>query len=363
MQTTYTANKIFTGEEWLTNSTIIVEGGMVKEIKTVDKKEATPAKNPAYDIIVPAFIDLQIYGAAKKLFAVYPTTEALQLLYNYCKDGGAPMFQPTVATNTPEVFYACIDAVKEYWKSGGKGVLGLHLEGPWINPVKRGAHIENLIHAPSIEEVKEMLAYGKGVISMITIAPEVCSEEVIDLIQSNKIVISAGHSNATFEQATKAFEKIKAVTHLYNAMSPLQHRSPGLVGATFTHPEVKSSIIPDGYHVDFAAVTIASKLMKGRLFAITDAVTETAEGAYPHQLAGDKYESNNILSGSALTMHKAFYNLVKHAGVEMEEALKMCSLYPAQVMGMDDDYGRIAPGSAAQFVVLNNSLELVDVII
>ncbi|MDQ3682587.1 MAG: amidohydrolase family protein, partial [Bacteroidota bacterium] len=187
--------------------------------------------------------------------------------------------------------------------------------------------------------------------------------EIIQLILSHNIIISAGHSNASYEQAMHYFNNgITAVTHLYNAMSPLQHRLPGLVGAAFMHSNVMSSIIADGYHVDYAAIKIAKTIMKERLFVITDAVTETNEGYYHHQLVDDKYECNGVLSGSALTMHSSFINLVKKAGIEVGEALRMCSLYPAQVIKADHLYGKIAPGYAAQFVVINKQLELVDII-
>src|SRR5437868_7320124 len=130
------------------------------------------------------------------------------------------------------------------------------------------------------------MIYGKGVIKMITLAPEVCSDEVIDCILSHNVIISAGHSNATYPQAMRCFEKgITAVTHLYNAMSGLHHREPGLVGAGFDAMTVMASIIPDGHHASFAAIRIAKKIMGERLFAITDAVTETSEGYYEHQLA------------------------------------------------------------------------------
>jgi len=254
--------------------------------------------------------------------------------------------------------------VKSYWQQGGKGVYGLHLEGPWISKAKRGAHIEAFIHSPTVAEVEELLEYGKGIIKMITLAPEVCSEDVLKRIQEEGIIISAGHSSATYKEATQAFDKgISTATHLYNAMSALQHREPGMVGALFNHATTKCSVIPDGFHADFEAVKIAKKIMGSRLFAITDAVTETTTGPYQHQLEGDKYVCNGVLSGSALTMHKAFYNLVKKVNIEVDEALRMCSLYPAEVLGCDDTYGKIAPGYAAQFVILKNNLELEEVII
>lgn len=355
------AEKIFTGYEWINNNAIIIKNGKIDSI--VSKSEVEPTKHFDNCFIVPAFIDAQVYGAGKKLLAVYPDAATLQLMYGEFIAEGTCLFVPTLATNTIDVFKKAIDAVKEYWNNGGKGAYGLHLEGPWINAIKKGAHVKAWIHSPTIEEVKDILDYGKDVIRSITIAPEVCSDEVIDLILSYNIIISAGHSNATYNEAMKGFEKgISTVTHLYNAMSPLQHRRPGLVGATMNHSTVTASIIPDGHHVDYAAIAIAKKTMGNRLYAITDAVTETGEGPYQHQLAGYKYECNGVLSGSALSMHKAFKNLVEYVGIEMEEAIRMCSLYPAQVLRCDDKYGKIVPQAAGQFLVMNKQLEIVEVI-
>jgi len=353
-----TADRIFTGTNWLQDHAVIEEDNKIVDIVPAS---AVLLNQQTYQVVkhhtlVPGFVDIQIYGANGKLFSAYPEAQSLFSLHDYCSKGGALYFMPTVATNTTEVMYSCIDAVKAYWKQGGKGCLGLQLEGPWINPAKRGAHIESLVHSPSVKEVKDLLDYGKDVIRMITVAPEVCSDEVIELIQSRHIVISAGHSNATYSEAMESFNKgIHSITHLYNAMSPLNHREPGLVGAAFLNNTVRASIIPDGYHVDFAAVKIARQIMKDRLFVITDAVTETSKGPYTHHLENDKYESNGILSGSALTMMKAVKNLVLYCDVELEEALRMCSLYPAHVLGITN-LGLLKKGYIASFIELDTEL-------
>ena len=361
MQRIIKADKLFTGTDWLYNQEILIEDGIVRSIEP--NTEHVFIKEDADTFLAPAFIDFQVYGAGGKLLAVYPSVDTLQTMHDVFAKEGTCLFQPTLATNTIEVFKKSIDAVNVYWNGGGKGVHGLHLEGPWINPVKRGAHIEALIHSPTLEEVHDLLEYGKDVIKTITLAPEVCSDEVIKLILSHDIIISAGHSNATCQEALRSFDKgIAAVTHLYNAMSPLHHREPGLVGAAIEHSEVMASIIPDGHHVDFTMISIAKKLMGERLFAITDAVTETAEGPYQHHLSKDKYECNGTLSGSAISMYEAFYRLVTKAAIEVEEALRMCSLYPARVMKVEHLYGKIAPGFAAQFVVIDKQLKLVEII-
>ena len=360
----FIADRIFTGDAWLADHAVLVENGLIVDvIQSALLPNTIECEKFPGCFLAPAFIDLQIYGAYGKLLAVYPEADSLFKLNEYCNKGGAAFCLPTVATNAMDVFYKSIDAVRDYWSKDGKGILGLHLEGPWINPVKRGAHAEKFIHPPSMKEVEEVLNYGKGIIKMITLAPEVCGKEIIDRILADNITISAGHSNATYAEAMQGFENgISLVTHLYNAMSPLLHRAPGLTGATMDHGSVMSSIVPDGYHVDYAAIRIAKQVMKERLFVITDAVTETQDGYYQHHLAGDKYEAGGILSGSSLNMGKAFFNLVHHAGINMAEVLRMCSLYPARAMKLDDQLGRIQKDHHALLVVVNEEQKTVQLI-
>lgn len=168
------------------NHSIIVKNGVIDAIVASSNINTAEIKHFENDFIVPAFIDAQVYGAAKKLFAVYPEPSTLKKMYDEFIKQGTCLFLPTIATNTIEVFKKAIDAVKEYWNAGGMGVYGLHFEGPWLNQIKRGAHIKEWIHPPTMEEVKDLLEYGKGVIKMITIAPEVCTDEIIDLILKKK---------------------------------------------------------------------------------------------------------------------------------------------------------------------------------
>ena len=359
MISTYCADKVFTGTEWLADTAIICENGFVKDImKTQNLPRGTVVVNK-FPIIAPAFIDIQIYGAFSKLFSIHPTVNALQKINDYCRGGGAAYFLPTISTNTIDVLKKSIDAIKEYWDNGGNGVIGLHIEGPWINKIKRGAHLENLIHEPAIEEVRHLLEYGKGIIKIITLAPEVCSDAVIDLIKSYGVIISAGHSNATYAESMKAFDNgINVATHLFNAMTALHHREPGFAAAIMMHPSIMASIVPDGLHVDFTMIKLAKKLMGERLFIITDAVTETTEGPYQHTFDGDKYVTGNILSGSALTMIKGVKNCVDKCGVPFDEALRMASLYPAKVLGLEHKIGKIEKGFNADLVMLNEQMEV-----
>ncbi|MEO6315115.1 MAG: N-acetylglucosamine-6-phosphate deacetylase [Chitinophagaceae bacterium] len=359
----YTNARVFTGSGFLINFTVLTENQVVTGLVNAD---AIPSGADIIDlknnILAPAFIDIQIYGGNGKLFSDDLSVDALESTYAYCREGGAGQFFITLATNSMDVFYKGIDAVRAYWKEGGKGMPGLHLEGPYLNPLKKGAHIEKFIKQPEPAELQDLLAYGKDVIKIMTIAPEQCSDEIVKLLSDNGIVIAAGHSNATYAQAMSAFEKgITTATHLFNAMSPLQHRAPGMVGAIYNHPRVMSSIVPDGIHVDFAALRISKKIMQERLFIITDAVTASS-GDYPHVFKHDRFTlPDGTLSGSALTMIKGVQNLVTEAGIDLKEALRMASLYPAQVTGLDKQYGSIAKGYAANFVGFDDAFGQVNV--
>ena len=359
----YIADKVFTGNEILQHHAIVIENDIIIDIKPAAECNNNDVVDYKQALIAPAFIDLQLYGAHKRLLSAYPDAESVKAIYDYSKAGGASHCMPTVGTSTYPTIFKCIDAIKHYWNAGGQGVLGLHVEGPWINAIKRGAHNIDWIFSPTIEQVKELLDYGKDVIKIITVAPEIVSNEIIELIHSYNVVVSAGHTNATYEEATASFSNIRTSTHLYNAMSALQHREPGMVGAVLDHKSVFCSLVPDGFHVSFPAIRIAKKIMGERLFAITDAVTETHEGFYKHTLDGDKYTANGILSGSALTMNKCLKNFVELCDINVEESLRMCGLYPAQVMKMENKLGSILEGRKANMVVLNDELNVIDMIV
>jgi N-acetylglucosamine-6-phosphate deacetylase len=359
----YFNGRIFDGEKFLKSACILTANNKIVEI--VDENNipiAAEKINLQGNTLAPAFIDLQIYGGNGHLFGEFPSVEALEATYNYCLSGGAHYFMPTVATHSEAVMYAAIDAVKSYGQQGGKGVLGLHLEGPYLNHKKRGAHlIEHIKEDPSVFEVEKLLKYGEGVIKMMTIAPEVVSDAVVDVLQKHGIVLSIGHSNATFKEANRAFSKgIKAATHLFNAMSPFQHREMGVVGAIYADKNVCTSVVADGYHVDFEAIRISKTILSERLFLITDAVTENQNGQYNHQLQGDKYViSDGTLSGSALTMLKAVQNCVEKIGIPLTESLRMAALYPARVVGLAHQLGRIEVGFQDDFIVFDEGYKCI----
>ena len=366
MSTALIAREIFTGKDIHTGKAVLTRDGKVVDLVDVD---AIPAGYRVRELsgymLAPAFIDLQIYGGNGLLFSAELSTAALDAAYEYCLQGGCTRFMITMATNSMEKLIRGLEVAREYRAGGGKGLLGVHLEGPYINPVKKGAHLEKYIKTPTVEEIELLLQKGKEVFRMMTLAPERSDRSCIELLLRHGIIVSAGHSNATYEEAIDGISLgIPAATHLFNAMSPLQGRQPGMVGAIYDNNEVRCSVVCDGIHVDFASVRISKKIMQDRLFFITDAVTEVQYGEYSHIFKGDRYTlPDGTLSGSSLTMLKCVTNAVEKAGIPLPEALRMASLYPATVLGEQDRLGCIQPGACADFVLLDEQLNILQVIV
>ncbi len=263
---------------------------------------------------------------------------------------GTTGFFATIGTNTPAIFEQGIAAAKAYRKRAKGNFLGMHFEGPYLNPIKRGAHPANLIKKGTLAEVKRWVEMAEGEIKMMTIAPELQDQEVIDYLHDHGVILSSGHSNASYDEG-KAFlnKPIPAVTHLFNAMPQMHHREPGYIPAIFEERPY-TSIVADGVHVDFAMIRLAKRELGDKLYLITDAVTAVTEGTYQHQFTGDRYVMpDGTLSGSCLTMLKV--------GIELSEAINMASLYPAQLAKLPAK-GRVAAGCDADLIVFNDAFEV-----
>jgi len=345
------ASLIFTGHEWLENQEISIENGRISAISSGSGASSD-------NFLVPGFIDLQIYGGGGILFSNHQTTEAIQATFDEHHKTGTVAFQITLNCSPAESMWKAIDAYSNY---SGPGLVGLHLEGPFFNPVKRGAHQEAFVQKPSVAFLEELISRTKGVPTYLTIAPEMFRDEELSLLLDSHIMCSLGHSDATYEQAMNAIEKgVSRITHLFNAMSQWQSRAPGLVGASFDS-DAWTSIIADGLHCDFKSLELAYRLKKGRLFLITDAVTNDVSGPYSFLAKDDRFTNEaGVLSGSSLTMIEAIQNCVHKASIPLEEAIKMATVYPAEVANLDQ-LGSIEVGKRACFVELNSALEVQQV--
>lgn len=345
------ASRIFTGHEWLENKEISVTNG---RISAISDGHGVASEN----FLVPGFIDLQIYGGGGILFSNHQTTESIQATFDEHHKTGTVAFQITLNCSPAQTMWKAIDAYKNYT---GPGLVGLHLEGPFFNPVRRGAHNKEFVQKPSIDFLAELIERTKGIPTYLTIAPEMFSADELSLLMGSHIMCSLGHSDATFEQAIEAVNNgVSRITHLFNAMSQWQSRALGLVGASF-QSEAWTSIIADGLHCDYKSLEIAYRLKKGRLFLITDAVTNDTSGPYSFLSQNGRFTNEaGVLSGSSLTMIEAIQNCVRQASIPLEEAIRMATVYPAEVAKLTD-LGSIEVGKRACFVELNPALEVVQV--
>lgn len=343
----------FDGEKFKTNQNISIHGEKFSNISNSNLSIENEL------LIIPGFIDLQIYGAAGKLFSAEPTIDSLSIMEDELLSKGTTGFLACLATNTPIVFDECIKIAKSHRKNS-KNFLGLHLEGPYINTKYSGAHVKEYIRKANLDEVKALLDFGDGVIKMITIAPELQDDDVIQYLLDNNVVVSLGHSDATFNEATSAYNKgIQTTTHLFNAMSPLHHRKPGIPTAVFNHNKAMASIIADGVHVDFEVVKLSQKLLKERLFLITDAVTACSTGPYKHKLVDNKFVMpDGTLSGSALTMLQAVKNCVNYCDISLLDAIKMSTIYPAKLIKHENIIGKIEINHQANLLIIDQDLNL-----
>lgn len=357
-----TNGQFFRGNDLISNQHILIEEGKIVAITDAEIPNSYEIINANENYVVSGFIDLQIYGSGGNLFSAYPTVKTLAQMDADLISKGTTSFLACVATNSPDIVSQAIEAAKAY-RPKAKGFMGLHLEGPYLNDKRKGAHVSAFIKKATLAEVKEIVAQADGVVKMITIAPELQDDEVIDYLLANNIVISIGHSDATFEQAMEAYNKgISTTTHLFNAMPSIHHREPNLPVAAFNHPKAVASIIADGNHVNFEVIKMAHQLMQERLFLITDAVTDCKIGPYQHQLEGDKFiTADGTLSGSNITMLQGVQNCVNYCGINLSAALNMASLTPARVIGQEKYLGKIEVGQQADLLFLSPDLKLTKV--
>ncbi|WP_411272786.1 N-acetylglucosamine-6-phosphate deacetylase [Daejeonella sp.] len=349
---------LFTGTEKLENKALLVKDGMISSIvKNTEVPEGFHTVDLTGLNVAPGLIDLQIYGSGGKLFGGLPDVEGLAQMEDDLLQQGTTGFMATAGTNSDDVVFKAIDAAKEYRHKARGNYLGLHLEGPYLNVKRKGAHPENFIKKGALAEIKSWVERAEGELKMMTIAPEIQDQDVIDYLYSKDIIISAGHSDASYEEALGFLNKpIQAATHLYNAMPPIHHRQPGLVPAIFKLKPY-TSVVADGIHVSFPMIELAKRELGNRLFLITDAVTEANEGIYQHVFTGEKYTMpDGTLSGSCLTMLKAVENCVTKVGITLEEALRMGSTYPAELL-KGRKLGLLKVGYDANIIVFNNQFK------
>jgi N-acetylglucosamine-6-phosphate deacetylase len=365
--------RIFTGEETLFNRVVIIEGKKIKEIVTLENLDTLypniDKKDVKGNLIAPAYIDLQLNGCGGVLVNDDVSAKTFSIMNETNIKYGCTLFTPTLITCPDEKIENALRVMDEIEDLEELGVLGLHIEGPYISEAKKGTHREDYIRVMSDEIIGKI---AKSKTTILTLAPENAKPEHIKTLVEGGVRVALGHTNATYEEVQeKKPYGISMVTHLYNGMSLFTHREPGVVGAVLDSKDLYAGIIVDGFHCHYASIKIAKEALGERLYLVTDAASPAGtdmpefmfEGKRCTHKDGQLRNEEGALAGSVLTMDQGVRNLVEHVGVSLEEALKMASLYPAKSVNIDDSYGRIRAGHFADLVILDEKIELVDVIV
>lgn len=361
---------IYTPDQVIEGGAVLVDGGRIADVGpagTVRRPAGAQVIDAAGQVLVPGFVELQFNGGFGDDFTDDPSTiwRVAEKLPRY----GVTSFLPTIITSPLEKIAAGQSVVTGSQPSGFSGArpLGLHVEGPFLNPAKKGAHNPKYLRAPDAAAVA---AWSPATgIRLVTMAPELPGAlNVISALASRGVLVSAGHSNATFEQAVAAFDAgARYGTHLFNAMSALGHRDPGLPGALLTDPRPTVGVIADGVHTHRSVIRLAwQALGPHRMNLVTDAMA--ALGMPPgRHLLGD-FEvvvdetsarlADGTLAGSILSLDQALRNLIEVTGCPLAEALPTLTTTPARAIGMDHERGRIVRGQVADMVLLTADMRV-----
>jgi N-acetylglucosamine-6-phosphate deacetylase len=362
---------IYTGVQILDSHAIVIDNQQIIEVCRRDEiNQNIPTIDVNKALISPGFIDLQLNGCGGVMFNDNANLSTLETMHRANLRSGCTNFLPTLITSSDEEIRAAVHAVKSYHADFPNQILGLHLEGPFISEAKKGIHNSDFIrHAE--HDIIDFILDNKSWIRKITLAPEE-NPSLIKIFSAAGIVVSVGHSNATYQQAKQAFaDGASCATHLFNAMSQWSGREPGVVGAIFDTPEVYAGIIADGFHVDYASIRISHKIKGNRLILVTDATAPAGldidsfifVGKKVYYRDGKCVDENGTLGGSALTMIEAVKNTVNHVGLPLDEALRMATLYPATAIGVDQHFGTIEAGKIANLVIFDNNFNVLATVV
>jgi N-acetylglucosamine-6-phosphate deacetylase len=371
MMKAYLGARIFDGQEWRDGSALLVEEGVIAGICA--EREVTSnveTVDLGGGMLVPGFVDLQVNGGGGVLLNDTPTLDGIRTICAAHARFGTTALLPTLITDTPEVTRAAIEAGIEAAEARVPGFLGLHLEGPHLSVSRKGAHDPKLIRPMDDGDVAALTdAVCRLPVLLTTVSPETVPPDRIAALVAAGVKVSLGHSDTSFAVAAAAQAAgATLVTHLFNAMSPLAHRDPGLVGAALESGSAWAGLIADGFHVDRHAIAIAlrAKNGPGRIFLVTDAMatigTELDEfflnGRRIKRQGGRLTLEDGTLAGADLDMISAVRFMHREMGLSLDEALRMASLYPAQAIGKADVLGHFRKGSAASMVHLTDALDI-----
>lgn len=360
------ADRVFDGRVWQRDTAVMVRDGRIVGLASPGEIPSGWAQSrvPAGVFVTAGFIDLQVNGGGGVLLNDQPTADGMRAIARAHRRYGTTACLPTLITDTREQMRSAIAAARSM--AGSDGVLGLHLEGPFISPQRPGVHRPDRIVQPRAGDLEQLCELAGAGRSLVTLAPECVPAGFVMTLASAGVRVSIGHSEASATIVAQAVaEGATGVTHLFNAMPPFSARDPGIVGTALSEPRLTAGLIVDGIHVDPVSVRTAFAA-KGadRIALVTDAMPTVGTSLDRFNLVGRAIKLVNgrltteegTLAGAHLDMASAVRNAVRLAKVPLEDALRAASLTPAQFLGIENERGAIVPGARADLVALTDTL-------
>lgn len=368
MDTALVNGRVMTDQGLREGLAVRVAGGRIAAVGPADEVAAGAARRDLNGgLLLPGFVDVQVNGGGGVLFNDAPSAQSIAAIGAAHRRFGTTGFLPTLISDDISVVEAAVAATRAALEGGVPGVLGVHIEGPFLNPRRKGIHELSKLRAID-EPALQVLTSLKAGKTLVTLAPETTGPQTIARLAAAGVVVSAGHTNATYATLRAALANgLTGFTHLFNAMSPLASREPGVVGAALEDTSAWCSVIVDGRHVDPVVLKIALRCRPHEKFIlVTDAMPSVGAASKSFVLQGKKItvkggvcvDEHGTLAGSDLDMASAVRNAVKMLGLELAEASRMASRYPAEFLGLGAEMGRIAPGLRADLVLLDDELKV-----
>ncbi len=367
----YRGCQIFDGAERHHDCALLIDGDRVSALAASDKlPDDYQQLTLTEGLICPGFVDLQVNGGGGVLLNDSPTAETMRIICDAHLPFGTTSLLPTLISDSVEQTRAAIQAAQEATTRSDNGVLGLHLEGPHLCLVRKGTHAAKFIRPMEKTDLDNLILAAVALPSLLlTVAPEAVNQSQMTKLSDAGAIISLGHSDASYADSSVAVTHgASCVTHLFNAMSQLANREPGLVGAALRHGTLSAGLIADGYHVDVTSIAIAlrAKQGPGKIFLVTDAMSTIGTDLQELRLnnrvikreGGRLTLEDGTLAGADLDMISAVRFMVNKVGISVDEALRMASLYPAQLLGRETEIGQLRAGSRADFLFLSEDLKI-----
>jgi N-acetylglucosamine-6-phosphate deacetylase len=369
VRTVLVNGRILAAERISSGQAVLLSDGRIEAITDLNDSRCRDALSIDLQnqFLLPGFIDVQVNGGGGVLFNDDPSVESIRAIGAAHRQFGTTSFLPTLISDDLDTIGQAIAAVQASLDAHSSSALGIHIEGPFLNWARRGVHDPK--HLRRLDNgVISLLCSLRGGRTVLTLAPEMTTVDMIAQLTAGGVLVSAGHSDANYAQTAAAIQHgVRGFTHLFNAMAPMAPREPGIVAAALYDPDTWCGIIVDGHHVDPVMLKLALRCKRHcRFMLVTDAMPPVGssepsfvlQGRTIHVKDGVCRDENGTLAGTALDMAAAVRNAVSLLDLELAQAARMASEYPADFLGLDHELGRIAPGYRANLVLLDDALQV-----